>query len=308
MNAGSVLAAAAGGLIVAGVGLLALGLRSRPVASRPSRVSITWWVRLSPQTKILAGIGIGAGVVVWLVTGWVIAVPLLAVAVPGVPFLLLSPTNRADIDRLSAMAQWSRALAGVLTVGVGLEQAIKRTGTSVPLPIRTDVHRLIARLNAGTGTQAALRRFADDLDEPTGDLVVTHLLLAANKRGPGLAGVLRDTAVSVEADVDARLKIEAERARPRATARWITLIAIGTMTFLVVVIGEYTRPLFETFVGSLVFTVLLTAMAVLLVWMRQMTVGMPPARLLSPWTSSPSSAPSSGESSATSRPTGSIGP
>lgn len=301
MNAGSVLAAAAGGLIVAGVGLLVLGLRSRPVASRPSRVSITWWVRLSPQTKILAGIGIGAGVVVWLVTGWVIAVPLLAVAIPGVPFLLLSPTNRADIDRLSAMAQWSRALAGVLTVGVGLEQAIKRTGTSVPSPIRADVHRLIARINAGTGTQAALRRFADDLDDPTGDLVVTHLLLAADKRGPGLAGVLRDTAASVEADVDGRLKIEAERARPRATARWITLIAVGTMTFLVLS-GDHMRPLVETAAGSLIFAVLVTAMAALLVWMRQMTVGAPPARLLTPSTSSLVESPATSSLTGSARP------
>ena len=68
--------------------------------------------------------------------------------------------------------------------------------------------------------------FADDLDDATGDLVAANLILGARRRGAGLASVLEGLAESVAADVRARREIEADRAKPRATARWVTLITV----------------------------------------------------------------------------------
>ena len=68
--------------------------------------------------------------------------------------------------------------------------------------------------------------FADDLDDATGDLVAANLILGARRRGAGLASVLESLAESVADDVRARRAIEADRAKPRTTARWVTIITV----------------------------------------------------------------------------------
>jgi Flp pilus assembly protein TadB len=78
----------------------------------------------------------------------------------------------------------------VLAVGVSLEQAIQASLRSTPDPIRPQVETLVARLATRWQTDAALRAFADDLDDATGDLVAASLILSAKRRGAGLVAVL----------------------------------------------------------------------------------------------------------------------
>ena len=139
------------------------------------------------------------------------------------------------------MEEWTRSLSGVLTVGVGLEQALVATLRSTPAPIAPEVTRLVARLRARWVTEDALRAFADELDDATGDLIAANLILGARRRGAGLASVLEGLAESVAADVRARRQVEADRAKPRATARWVTLISAGVLVILAVS-GTYVEP------------------------------------------------------------------
>src|SRR3546814_18465737 len=127
------------------------------------------------------------------------------------------------------MEEWTRSLAGVLTVGIGLEQALVTTERSTTSAIRPEVQRLVARLRSRWNTEEAIRAFADELDDATGDLVAANLILAARRRGAGLAQVLESLAESVAADVRARRQIEADRAKPRAPARWVTIISAGEL-------------------------------------------------------------------------------
>ena len=48
-------------------------------------------------------------------------------------------------------------------------------------------------------------------------------------------------AQSVAAEVRVRRQIEADRAKPRATARWITMITLGALA-LMLLNGEYIAP------------------------------------------------------------------
>lgn len=151
---------------------------------------------------------------------------------------------------------------------------------STPAAIAPEVTRLVARLRARWATEEALRTFADELDDATGDLVAANLILGARRRGAGLASVLEGLAESVAADVRARRQVEADRAKPRATARWVTLISIGVLVILAVS-GTYVRP-YQSPLGQVILLVLLSAYVATLVWMKRMAIGRTMPRFLSP--------------------------
>ena len=226
---------------------------------------------ITPRRRIQALLGIGLGVVGWLVTGWGLALLIGPVAVIGLPMLLSAPPSATQIVRLEAMEEWTRSLAGVLTVGVGLEQALVATARSTPAPIAAEVRRLVARLRARWDTETALRAFADELNDSTGDLIAANLILGARRRGAGLASVLEGLAESVASDVRARRQVEADRAKPRATARWVTLISVGVLLVLAVS-GSYVEP-YGSPLGQVLLVGLLSAYVATLVWMRRMANG-----------------------------------
>lgn len=272
--------AISGALIVAGVIGLIAGLRRVPVVERvPTRTrSLNRLQSLPRQTRLLLAAGFMAGVLGWLITGWLLALVIGPAAVIGLPYLLATSPAKARIARLEALEEWSRSLSGVLTVGVGLEQALIATLRSTPAPIAGEVGRLAARLRARWRTEDALRAFADELDDATGDLVAANLILGSRRRGAGLSAVLDSLAESVAADVRARRQVEADRAKPRATARWVTIIS-ATVLLILTLSGEYVGP-YSTPLGQIILTILLAAYAALLVWMRRMAEGKPPPRIL----------------------------
>ena len=278
----ALLSALSGALVTAGVLGVIASLRPRPVAppTNPRRTAalLRRVRRIPTRTRVLALVGFGAGALVAVLSGWLVAVVAIPLAVVGLPSLLRSPAETAQIERLEAMAEWTRNLAGVLTVGVGLEQALVATLRSTPEPIKPEVSRLVARLRARWSTEDALLKFADELDDATGDLVAAYLILGARRRGAGLASVLQGLAESVADDVTARRKVEADRAKPRATARNVTLITLGVLGFLAFN-GQFMAP-YGTPLGQALLAVLLGAYAGTLVWLRRMSVGEPLPRFL----------------------------
>jgi Flp pilus assembly protein TadB len=261
--------ALAGALIVGGVIALVVGLTPSEVVQRPPRKR-----HLKPlprQTQWLLAAGAITGLIAVMVTGWAMALLLVPIAFVGLPALLSSGPAQTRIGRLEAMEEWTRSLAGVLTVGVGLEQALVATMRSTPAAIAPEVTRLVARLRARWSTEQALRAFADELGDSTGDLVAANLILGARRRGAGLASVLDGLAESVAADVRARRQVEADRAKPRATARWVTIISASVLVVLAVS-GTYVEPYRSPF-GQVILVGLLAAYVSLLVWMKRMAIG-----------------------------------
>jgi len=273
--------AVAGALVVAGLIGLTLGLRPTPPPppspgrARPGLARIA---AITPRSRAPLLAGFTAGVVIAVLTGWWVAALVLPAAAAGLPVLLSAPPSTARIDRLEAMEEWTRALSGVLTVGVGLEQALLSTLRSTPHAIRPEVTRLVSRLRARWATEDALRVFADDLDDATGDVIAANLILGARRRGTGLAAVLESLAESVAADVRARREIEADRAKPRATARWVTIITVTVLGFLALS-GDYVAP-FGTPLGQVILTALLGLYVATLMWMRRMATGAPLPRFI----------------------------
>jgi hypothetical protein len=287
----ALLAALATAALLGGLLLVAVGFRAVPVDELAGRPASARVVRLrrrfagsvadgpgAHRRRLLLGLALAGGMLGWLVTGLALMVLAVPVTVLGLPRLLGAPAGAARIDRLEALEEWTRNLAGVLAVGVGLEQAVTASLRSAPEAIRPQVATLVARLSARWQTDAALRAFADELDDATGDLVAASLILSAKRRGAGLVAVLEGLAASVAEDVRTRRAIEADRAKPRSTARSVTFITLGVLVLLALnrtYVEPYTSPF-----GQLLLAVLLCAYVGALLWMRQMTAGQPVPRFL----------------------------
>ncbi|MGX5655512.1 type II secretion system F family protein, partial [Geodermatophilus nigrescens] len=220
---------------------------------------------------------VGAGV--WLVSGWPVGGVLAGGAVVGVPWLLAQfAGGNAAVERLEALQEWLRRSSDVLAAGGGLEQTLIRSARTAPAPIAAEVATLAARLQARWPTSRALLAFADDLDDAAGDLVVAALLLGAELRGPGLARVLTELAGSLTEEVTMRRKVEADRAKPRANARWLLLITLAAAG-LAALNGDYLAP-YGTAVGQLVLAAVAALIVSCLLWMRRLTAAPSSVRFL----------------------------
>lgn len=234
--------------------------------------------RRAQRNRTILFVAVGAGVLVWLITGWVVAVVAIPAGTLVARRLLQGSDNKRVIQRLDAMEEWTRSMAGVITVGSGLEQAIMATGRSAPTAIAPEISTLIGRLRARWSTPEALRAFADDLDDITGDLIAAQLVLGAERRGPGLSRVLEDLAESVSEEVRARRDIESDRSKPRATARWVTIIALAVIG-LFMLQGSYVAP-YGTPLGQVALVFLSAAFLGCLFWMDRSSRLEQPARFI----------------------------
>ena len=93
----------------------------------------------------------------------------------------------------------------------GLEQAIIATASVAPLSIRESVATLAHRLESER-LAPSLRRFADDVADPTMDLVVAALVLAAEHHAQRLGDLLGSLATAARDQATMRLRVEASQA------------------------------------------------------------------------------------------------
>ena len=235
--------------LILGIWLLVTGLIPQPVTEKTKRSR-----RLTPTQRRHGGMILTAtvlGGLLWLVTGYFVALPALPALALLLPYIVPRSSEKAPIERLNALEEWTRSLSAVLGAQASLEQAIIASRASVADPIKREVGRLVARLQAGVPTSTALESFADDLDDPTGDVLAGSLLLGSFRRGPGLAKVLDGAAEMISDDVASRREIEADRAKPRANARIITIIAVVVLLLLFVANPTYVEP-YQTLLGQLI--------------------------------------------------------
>ena len=288
MTAGELLALLIGGALTAGIVLLVAGIYGTDAPKADSNAIadiVARWPRLGEtaeqtarrrQIQLLAcAVGVP---ILWLVTGWFASAVLLVAAVFGVPWLL-APTrsHKAGIDRLEALAEWTRHLSTQLQ-NVGIEQAIKASVRTCPVALQREVGTLVARLNAGWESDDAVRAFAGDIGDATGDTVAAALLLSLRDRGRGLSRDLSDLADSLLQNVSMRREIEAERAKARTTVKWMLYFIVGAG-----VVGlldhSYMKP-YTTLTGQLVLLGLLAMLIGIFVWLRTLVSDKPTPRFL----------------------------
>jgi|RhiMethySRZTD1v2_1073278.scaffolds.fasta_scaffold05147_17 tight adherence protein B len=213
-------------------------------------------------------LGVSLAVVVGVVTRWPMAALIMGAAGFLAPSLLGGEAQRkAQLDRVEGVAAWAEMLRDTMAGSGGLEQSIIATAGVAPVTIRPEVIRLAARLERER-LAPALRVFADELDDPSGDLVVAALLLAADKSPKRLGDLLGRLAHSAREEVNMRLRIDAGRARTRTSVKVITIATVVFAALLVVLGGDYLDA-YDTFTGQLVIAVIGACFATSFSWLSR---------------------------------------
>lgn len=269
------LAGLAGGLIVAGLILLARELAGRPSANGNPRRRL----KLSQKARRRTILAVIAGGLVQVVTGWPVAMIAAAATVFFLPAVTSAKAARQRVAMLEGLEQWTRRLSDMLTASRGLEDALQASAKSAPSAIEPAVTSLGRRLAARTGTEAALRGFAADIDDPAGDRIAAALIIATGHRGGAVRDVLNALAVMLARDVAARREIEADRAQHRTTVKWLAIF-VAAFTMFAVVNRSYSAP-YGTVTGQLVLAFVAMLYAGGLCWLHRLGSVSAPGRFLS---------------------------
>jgi hypothetical protein len=250
----SALVGVAGGLVIAGLALLLLEFtRPLPEPGTPRRASI----RLAPRSRNRLLLAAGAGFATLALTRWPVAMIAAMLAVLFLPAITSGQGAQRRVAVLEGLEQWTRRLSDLLTASRGLEDALETSARGAPAAIEPAVTALSRRMAARTGTEAALRAFAADIDDPAGDRIAAALIIATGQRGGAVRDVLNALAVMLARDVASRREIEADRAQHRTTVKWLTLFILA-FTVFAVLNRSYAVP-YGTVPGQLVMA-LVTAL------------------------------------------------
>lgn len=257
--------------------VVGVAIAASPPSSRPS-VDLTSATVRRLGVRLVAAAAVG--LLLLVVSGWI--APSLVVA--GGTFWAVGGwqardrSNDAEITRLDALAGWIENVRDVLMAGEQPVGAIQSTvGASAPV-IRPHVRRLAA----GLGRQdpdIVFRRFADDLDDPLGDLVAAGLSIAI-RRGARTVPVLTALAEQTRQQVDRRRLIEAERAPARREVQALTII-MSALVLALLVFGrvEYLDA-YDDPAGQVFLAVSLVGYVALLVRVQRLAAFPRPGRFL----------------------------
>jgi tight adherence protein B len=223
---------------------------------------------------------LGAGLVAGTFTRWLVAAILTALGVWAAHRLWFSdPSGRERVARIEAIASWTEMLRDTLGAAAGLEQAITATAGIAPAAIRDEVRALADQITRGRRLTPALRDFAAELDDPTGDLVVVALILASEHQARHLADLLAGLAVAAREQVGMRLRVTAGRARTQTSVRTIVAVTLAMAVGLVLLDRDYLSA-YDSPAGQLVLLVVGCVFAGGLAWITRIARVPEPARVL----------------------------
>ncbi|MEV4891077.1 type II secretion system F family protein [Nonomuraea sp. NPDC050547] len=264
-------AATGGGLFLLFLSLYGM----RPHPGRPKREVI----RMLTTRTAIAGV---SAALIMVVTGW----PVVAVGAVLLVFAWRglsggASEERGAMRRLEGLAAWTESLRDTIAGAAGLEQAIPASIRAAAPMLRPHLRALVDRMHSRMALPDALRLFADELDDPSADLVVAALILNSRLRGPGLRDVLGALAVSAREELDMRRRVEAER---RSTRRSVQIVVITALVFagLLVVFNPSYVSEYSSWLGQAVLLVVAGLFGAGFAWMRRLARFDKPTRLLAP--------------------------
>ena len=267
--------------VVAGVGALGAILLVGAWAPRSPRLVETGRRRsgelIAPMTAAVVGAAVALAVTGWLAS----AIAGAAAGFVGLrTWRARGSRARNEQERITALASWCEQLRDLLSAEHGIIGTIVATAKTCPDPIKPEVTRLATRLSRQHPT-SAIRQFAGEVDDPSGDLIASVLVLAMS-RSSRTSELLTELAQTIRDRAAMRLRVEAERSGQRSEARFIVGFSAVVVTGIVI-FGRDSDFLdaYDDATGQLVFGVVALFFGMGGWWMSRLTRFSRPARFLS---------------------------
>jgi Flp pilus assembly protein TadB len=276
-TATSVLAVFVGAVCGGGVLLLVVAIRGiprKPYAAGPGKAEK--WLRDVLGWRGALALILGA--ITLAATGWIVAGVGVGLLALGWRSLGGAVSERRTMARLEGLAVWTESLRDTIAGAVGLEQAIPSSMRVAAPTIRRPLENLVDRLHTRVPMADALRRFADDMNDPSADLIIAALIINARLRGPGLRDLLGALSGSVREELDMRRKVSAERRSTRRSVQIVVAISVGLALGMAFFNHSYVH-VYDSPAGQLVLVFVVAIYAAGFVWLRRLANFDPPERL-----------------------------
>jgi Flp pilus assembly protein TadB len=229
--------------------------------------------------SIRGAVAVIVGIVVLVITRWVVAGLGMAMLAYSWRSLSGAASERRAMSRLEGLATWTESLRDTIAGAVGLEQAIPASTRVADGSIREPLARLVDRLHTRVPMHMALRRFAEDLDDPSADMIIAALIINSRLRGPGLRDLLGALADSVREELDMRRKINSSRRSTRRSVQIVIAVSVLMAVGLAILDHSFLKP-YDSVFGQLVLAVIVTIYALGIIWLRKLARFDMPQRLL----------------------------
>lgn len=232
---------------------------------------------IAPATAAIVGAAVAL-----LLTGWVVAT--IAGAIAGFVAVRMwrgrGVNAKQEQDRITALASWCEQLRDLLSAEHGIIGTIVATAKTCPDPIKPEVTRLATRLSRQHPT-SAIRQFASEVNDPSGDLIASVLLLAMS-RSSRTSDMLSELALTIRDRAAMRLRVDADRSGQRSEARFIVIFsAIAIVGVLVFGRDSDFLDAYDDASGQAVFALVVMCFGYGGWWMSRLTRFSRPSRFLS---------------------------
>ena len=267
-------------VLVAGIGALGAIILAGAWTPAPAKPVETAEGRVAELLAPITAAILGAAFAL-VVTGWASAA--LAGAASGFAAVRVwrnrGGNAKWEQDRITALASWCEQLRDLLSAEHGIIGTIVATAKTCPDPIKPEVTRLATRLSR-QHPATAIRQFAGEVNDPSGDLIASVLLLAMS-RSSRTSELLSELALTIRDRAAMRLRVEAERSGQRSEARFI----VGFSAIVVAAILLFGRDsdfldAYDDASGQLVFGLVALFFGLGGWWMSRLTKFTRPARFL----------------------------
>jgi hypothetical protein len=261
-----------------GIALLIASLVGfKPKERQDRQTQVGDWLRSASQRLAIAML---VGIAVGLITGWPVAGIGVAVLVFFWNQLFGGLSHeRLGMQRVEALAMWTESLRDTIAGAVGLEQAIPASARSAGPLLRPQLDVLMDRLRGRMPLAEGLHLLADDIDDPSADIIIAALILNSKLRGPGLREVLGALAGSAREEVDMRNRVMAQRAGMRRAVQIIVVAVTLVVVGMSVLDHKYVQA-YGTPVGQLVLSFVMLMFAGGFFWLRRLSEVKTPERFL----------------------------
>lgn len=239
---------------------LARKLEEADVSMRPSE-----WVLVHTTIAVVAGL------VTTLLTGFNGVAALLAFALGLiVPWLYLSYQARRRKTRFyDALPDAMQMLAGSLSAGYSLPQALDNVARETSGPFGSEINRALLESRLGLPLEEALEAVAQRMDSRDFHWVVMSIRI--NRRvGGNLAEVLTNVGKTLRERERLRRQVRTLSAEGRLSAWILALLPLLLVIYMILIRPEYIMPMLIQPVGWAIIGVGLIAYFIGIAWMRKL--------------------------------------